>query len=185
MTMICEVNLSLLEKIVAIQQRTPDQKMNRDGVPVAIGGKVFEVRPMTRKTARQFSGTQARFSAELELAEKQAAELGERDPAAAWELALAMEAKSDELQNELIALVIPELAGQAEWLDEQATSAELTEALTLATAFLAPDPNLMRAQTATPSPASTPPPSTPSSPSSTPPTPLTRLAISPMSRSTS
>lgn len=137
--MLCDVKATLEEKLEAIRNRTPDQKMARVGVPVSIGGKIFEVKPMVRARARRFREKQLRAFAEIEAKQSVAAK-GDRMTA---EELIAVYSMADDAQLELVKIAIPELEGQEEWLDENATNEELAEALAIATAFLeaAENPN--------------------------------------------
>lgn len=126
--MICTVTASLEEKIEAIRVRTPDQKMSRDGVPVSIGGTVYELKPPVRAVARRFREVQARALAALDRIEQ-----------ADVEQLLGFYARQDESQDELIGIAIPELAGKSKWLDQNVTSGEIGEALALFTELISPN----------------------------------------------
>lgn len=165
--MICDVNATLEAKLEAISNRTPDQRMAREGVPVWIGGKVFEVQPLVRKQAREFRSTQLKAATEIEsLPEKTFVD------------SLAILDLSDDMQLQMIAVVIPELADQTDWIDDNATPEELAEAIMVATVFVRQTPNPGRAQTRAVTEDSDSPASTPSSANSTPPTPLQPLTKS-------
>lgn len=139
--MICDITATLSEKLQAIRERTPDQQMAREGVPVSIGGKAFEVRPLTRAAARTFKLRQWQFIQFMSGAPQLAPD------ASNVEEVIAHEEQRAELHAALVAVAIPELDGQAEWLDEHATDLELTEALTIQTAFVEAIPNVERAST--------------------------------------
>jgi len=126
---ICPVNATLDEKLEAIRNRTPDQKMIRDGVPVSIGGRVFEVKPLVRKQNRQFRKKWADMVKGIIGLE----DLKQPDSALnALTSMLDYLDSAEPLQLEAIALAIPELQGQGDWLDENATNEELSEVLLLA-----------------------------------------------------
>ena len=126
--MICEVNKTLEEKIEAIKNRTPDQKMTREGVPVSIGGKVYEIKPLVRKQARQFRKKWAEMAGQF---------VGLQDvqvtsPAEAIAAAFDKLDNVEPLQLETIILAIPDLNDKEDWLDDNATNEELAEAMLLA-----------------------------------------------------
>ena len=126
---ICPVNATLDEKLEAIRNRTPDQKMIRDGVPVSIGGRVFEVKPLVRKQNRQFRKKWADMVKGIIGLE----DLKQPDSALnALTSMLDYLDSAEPLQLEAIALAIPELQGHGDWLDENATNEELSEVLLLA-----------------------------------------------------
>lgn len=127
--MICQANCTVENKIQAIQERTPDQKMTRAGVPVSIGGKVFEIKPLVRKHARAFRQKWAQMATIM------LEPIGPSDnKPSADSILLVMESVSEAepLQLEVLALAIPELSGQEEWIDDNATNEELAEAMVLA-----------------------------------------------------
>ena len=128
--MICQANCTVEDKIQAIQDRTPDQKMTRAGVPVSIGGKVYEIKPLVRKQARAFRQKWAQMATKL----LEAVEPKSGDKLSTKSIILALDGVGDAepLQLEVLSLAIPELAGQEEWLDDNATNEEIGEALALA-----------------------------------------------------
>ena len=126
--MICETNSIIEDKIEAIKNRTPDQKMTREGVPVSIGGQEFEIRPLVRKQARAFRKKWAEMAGNF---------IGLQDvqvgsPAEAIATAFDKLDSAEPLQLETIVLAIPELVGKEDWIDENATNEELAEAMLLA-----------------------------------------------------
>lgn len=136
--MICKVNDPLDKKIEAIHNRTPDQKMAREGVPVFIGGEVFEVKPLPRKRARVFREKQALAVAKIEALSKKG------DTAENLE---ELNRVQDDLQIELVPIVLPELEGKEDWIDNNATSEELAEAFIVAREFMDANPLRTLAQT--------------------------------------
>lgn len=163
--MICDVSATLEEKTAAIQNRTPDQRMAREGVPVSIGGEVFEIRPLVRKHARELRETVRKWIADIDAAQTDSA----ADAMAVLDL-------TDDGYAAAVTLAIPELSGRGDWLDDNATSEELSEAFQLAMVFV--NPNRAGAQTTNGTGTSVSPTSTPSSANSTPPTPLQPLTKS-------
>jgi len=126
---ICQVNLTVDQKIAAIKDRTPDQKMIRDGVPVSVGGKPFEVRPLVRKDSRLFRRKWA------EMVKGVMGLDNVKQPDSALDALTSMVDYLDSaepLQLEIVALAIPELKGREEWVDDNATNEELSEALIIA-----------------------------------------------------
>ena len=128
--MICQANCTIEDKIQAIQDRTPDQKMTRTPVPVSIGGKVFGIRPLVRKHARAFRQKWAQMATKL----LEAVEPKSGDKLSTKSIILVLDGVGDAepLQLEVLSLAIPELAGQEEWVDDNATNEELAEAMVLA-----------------------------------------------------
>ena len=128
--MICQANCTVENKIQAIQERTPDQKMTRAGVPVSIGGKVFEIKPLVRKHARAFRQKWAQMAT---IMLEPIGPSASNNPSASSILSV-LESVSDAepLQLGVLALAIPELVDQEEWIDDNATNEELTEAMVLA-----------------------------------------------------
>lgn len=165
--MLTNVNASLDEKLDAIAARTPDQKMERTGVPVSIGGDIFVLRPMTRGQARSFreAETLGRFQA-LKLADVSEEE-------ATPELLEQISAQADAQILHLIRIAIPELEGRDAWLDQHATDDELSDALEIARLFAYP--NELRARTKEILKKAVSRADSPSSPSSTPDTPITTV----------
>ena len=132
--MICQANCTVENKIQAIQERTPDQKMTRAGVPVSIGGKVFEIKPLVRKHARAFRQKWAQMATiMLEPIGPSASNSSNNNPSASSILSV-LESVSDAepLQLGVLALAIPELVDQEAWIDDNATNEELAEAMVLA-----------------------------------------------------
>jgi len=126
--MICETNNTVEGKIESIKTRTSDQKMTREGVPVSIGGQVFEIKPLVRKQARAFRRKWAEMTGNF---------IGLQDvqvesPAEAIAAAFDKLDSAEPLQLETIALAIPELVGKEDWIDDNATNEELAEAMVLA-----------------------------------------------------
>lgn len=169
--MICDISTPLADKLQAIRERTPDQMMARAGVPVSIGGEAFEVRPMTRAQARAFKLKQWQYIQFCAGAPQLA-----RDAANVDEL-LAFEERRAELHLDLLITAIPALAGREAWLDEHATDLEITEALTIQTAFLDAVPNTERASMLEQLTQLRSLISTPSSPNSTQPSPQPELTV--------
>ena len=124
--MICQANCTVEDKIKAIQDRTPDQKMTRTPVPVSIGGKVFGIRPLVRKHARAFRQKWAQMATMI------LEPIDNKPSANSILLVLESVSEAEPLQLEVLALAIPELSGQEEWIDDNATNEELTEAMVLA-----------------------------------------------------
>ena len=124
--MICQVNCTVEDKIQAIQDRTPDQKLTRTPVPVSIGGKVFGIRPLVRKHARAFRQKWAQMATMI------LEPIDNKPSANSILLVLESVSEAEPLQLEVLALAIPELSGQEEWIDDNATNEELTEAMVLA-----------------------------------------------------
>ena len=132
--MICNVNAPIEDKIQAIQDRKPDQKMIRAGVPVSIGGRVFGIRPLVRKQARAFRQRWAQMATiMLEPIGPSASNSSNNNPSASSILSV-LESVSDAepLQLGVLALAIPELVDQEAWIDDNATNEELAEAMVLA-----------------------------------------------------
>ena len=128
--MICQANCTVEDKIQAIQERTPDQKMTRAGVPVSIGGKVFEIKPLVRKHARAFRQKWAQMAT---IMLEPIGPSASNNPSASSILSV-LESVSDAepLQLGVLALAIPELVDQEAWIDDNATNEELAEAMVLA-----------------------------------------------------
>ena len=128
--MICQANCTVENKIQAIQERTPDQKMTRAGVPVSIGGKVFEIKPLVRKHARAFRQKWAQMAT---IMLEPIGPSASNNPSASSILSV-LESVSDAepLQLGVLALAIPELVDQEAWIDDNATNEELAEAMVLA-----------------------------------------------------
>ena len=124
--MICQANCTVEDKIQAIQDRTPDQKLTRTPVPVSIGGKVFGIRPLVRKHARAFRQKWAQMATMI------LEPIDNKPSANSILLVLESVSEAEPLQLEVLALAIPELSGQEEWIDDNATNEELTEAMVLA-----------------------------------------------------
>jgi len=136
MAFICRPNATLEDKKKAIDNRTPDQKMNRDGVPVSIGGKLFEIRPMNRKRERQFREQLLRNQVEIARERK----ITDVDELLKTELDLLE--LGYEGQTKLLLIAIPELAEMPEeerekLLEEEATREELAHAIAVVHHFLA------------------------------------------------
>ena len=127
--MICQANCTVEDKIKAIQDRTPDQKMTRTPVPVSIGGKVFGIRPLVRKHARAFRQKWAQMAT---IMLEPIGPSANKPSANSILLALESVSEAEPLQLEVLALAIPELASQEEWIDDNATNEELAEAMVLA-----------------------------------------------------
>ena len=135
MAFICRPNATLEEKKKAIDNRTPDQKMNRDGVPVSIGGRLFEIRPMNRKRERQFREQLLRNQVEISRERK----INDVDELLEMELNLLD--LGYEGQTKLLMIAIPELAEMPEdererLLEEEATREELAHAIAVVNHFL-------------------------------------------------
>ena len=127
--MICQANCTIEDKIQAIQDRTPDQKMTRTPVPVSIGGKVFGIRPLVRKHARAFRQKWAQMAT---IMLEPIGPSANKPSANSILLVLESVSEAEPLQLEVLALAIPELASQEEWIDDNATNEELAEAMVLA-----------------------------------------------------
>ena len=127
--MICQANCTIEDKIQAIQDRTPDQKMTRTPVPVSIGGKVFGIRPLVRKQARSFRQKWAQMATMIL---EPIGPSANKPSANSILLVLESVSEAEPLQLEVLALAIPELASQEEWIDDNATNEELAEAMVLA-----------------------------------------------------
>jgi len=128
--MICEVNNTIEQKIEAIKTRTPDQKMTREGVPVSIGGKTFEIKPLVRKQARAFRQKWAEMAGKFlhinaELTDK-------ASPINSVVALLDNLGEAEPLQLNALITAIPELTGKEDWIDDNATNEELAEAMLLA-----------------------------------------------------
>ena len=128
--MICEVNKTIEEKIEAIKTRTPDQKMIRAGVPVSIGGQIFEIKPLVRKQARAFRQKWSEMATKfLQLG------TGLTDKASPINSVVALLdnlGEAEPLQLNALITAIPELTGKEDWIDDNATNEELAEAMVLA-----------------------------------------------------
>ena len=128
--MICQANCTVEGKIQAIQDRTPDQKMTRTPVPVSIGGKVFGIRPLVRKQARAFRQRWAQMATMI--LEPIGPSANNNHSASSILSVLESVSEAEPLQLQVLILAIPELAGQEEWVDDNATNEELAEAMVLA-----------------------------------------------------
>ncbi|MFW6074930.1 MAG: hypothetical protein ACOC9Y_04995 [Chloroflexota bacterium] len=159
--MICEVHASLEEKIEAIRDRTADQRMEREGVPVLVGGQRFEVRPPVRRVSREFRRKQAEVVAALDDVDMNSGSVSD---------VLHLYASLDDGTMELACIAVPELAERGEeWIDDNATNEELAEINTLMTEFLNPNAGRVGAITTENGNSASPTP-TPSSATATPPT---------------
>ena len=128
--MICQSNCTVEDKIQAIQDRTPDQKMTRTPVPVSIGGRVFGIRPLVRKHARAFRQRWAQMATMI--LEPIGPSTNNDHFANSILSVLEGVSEAEPLQLQVLALAIPELSGQEEWIDDNATNEELAEAMVLA-----------------------------------------------------
>jgi len=128
--MICEVNKTVEDKIESIKNRTPDQKMIREGVPVSIGGHVYEIKPLVRKQARAFRQKWAETATKfLHIG------AGLTDKASSVDSVVALLdnlGEAEPLQLNTLTIAIPELTGKEDWIDDNATNEELAEAMLLA-----------------------------------------------------
>lgn len=123
----CDVTATLADKLQAIQHRTHDQIVAREGVPVSIGGRVFEIKPLSRGDARTYATFQIGLT---QLAQNMAR--GEFPDGDAFKAAQAV----DRVQIVLLTLLLPELRGKRRWIDRQALDVEVAAALTVGAAFV-------------------------------------------------